>query len=162
MSHSFDEQTNTLKRQHEEMKHCFTALRSDMFSISALLKKLVEKGNSRSGDAAKRQKLNTDRNHQSSIIAFYRFLKTRTAFEMLDKDKDTQIFHINQHGSNYSTQLQNALCDVLGLQTVESQVSFLNRHVHIMKTKQSVVQFLDRTSGRIYDAILSKFLTAFF
>lgn len=109
-----------------------------------------------------RQKLNTDRNLQSSIISVYHFLKTRTAFEILDKDNGRQIFPINQRDSNYSTELLNSLCDILGVQTLESHVSFLDRDVHIMKTKQSFFQFLNRASGRIHDAILSTFLTTFF
>lgn len=45
---------------------------------------------------------------------------------------------------------------------LDAQIEFINKLLHIGRVEQTVITFLDRASGFVHDAVISKFLDAFF
>lgn len=95
-------------------------------------------------------------------MSLYDFLKAGTAVELLDKSKGELIFPLTPLGSDYSTSVIWGLEKLLGIRTLDAQIEFVHRRIHIGRTEQTVITFLDRASGRVHDAVLSKFLHTFF
>lgn len=55
-----------------------------------------------------------------------------------------------------------AVGKIVGVQALEVQVKFLNKRIRIVRSEQAIITFLDRINGRVHDAVLLKFLNAFF
>lgn len=84
------------------------------------------------------------------------------ALQILEKEHGEHIFTLTPTGTDYSTPVMFALCKAVSVQTLDAQVCYVNRSLLIGHTAQAAITFLDRAIGRIHDAVLTKFLEAFF
>lgn len=91
----------------------------------------------------------------------YDYVKLLLSVEMKDKRKCVNLFLRTEIGATYSTSIVEALQLFAKLQSKADQNAFMNRRIIVDRTEQYIATYLERESGRLHDAILTKMTKAF-
>lgn len=92
------------------------------------------------------------------VVAVYNFIKVYNALELIEKQKREIIFPKNPIGTDYISPVLHAVEQVLRIKFGDEKIDFINRRLHICRSQQMAIYFVDRTSGRLPDAVLSKII----
>lgn len=156
------EQTNVLRDEHNDFNQYLTSMRTDIHAMQSSLTTMAEVAHHRKEQHPNTRRKLQDKESENNILSPYEFIKFTAALEILDKTKGEMIFLLIPLGSDYTTTVLFALDQILGISTLNVQVEFVNRRILIHRNEQLIITFLDRASGRMHDAFLTKFINAFF
>lgn len=154
-----------LKANYEEQKQLVTAPRQELSTMIGHVGKVDDNIDSATSAAESGGPHKTRKNGSEIyiyVIAMNDYIKTVVALDMVDKTKGVHMFPRMPFGTGHSMNLLEEVENVMVVDGIDEQVSYVKKRVRVGRTEQFVATFLDRTSGRLNDAVLSKLISAFF
>lgn len=147
-----------------DKKNFYYALREYVSRLVSTVTELTEvlKTSSASDDKTADKKKGDNLELEGSVSAMSDFIKLTFCAEILDCRYGEHIFPTNSYGCQFSCILLESLHAVDGIATMDAQSKCLGRRVNISRTEPFVSTYLERSSGRVYDAIFNMLLNSFF